>query len=387
MSNKTDYYEILGVSRDASAEDIKKAYRKLAMQYHPDRNKGDKTAEEKFKEVGEAYAVLNDADKRARYDRFGHAGTGAGAGGGGYAQGGPWGGFEFDLSDALRQFMEGGFFGGSGFGGATRQGSQRTRGADLQVKLTLTLEEIATGVTKKIRVKRHATCAACEGSGAKKGTTRKTCPTCKGSGQVRQVSNTILGQFVNIQPCSTCHGEGKITPDPCPECRGEGRVRDESIVEVAIPAGVSAGQYLTMRGEGNAGPRGGPRGDLIVIIDEAEHDAFKRDGNDILYRLTLSIPQLVLGDEVEVPTLTGRARLKIEPGTTPGRMLRMRGKGLPELQSRHVGDQLVEIHVHVPGKISAKERNLIEQLLSSESFRVPASDKSFFDRMKETFGT
>ncbi len=386
MSTKRDYYEILGVSRDASAEDIKKAYRKLAMQHHPDRNKGDAAAEEKFKEVGEAYAVLADPDKRARYDRFGHAGASAGPGGGSGGQQWSGGGFEFDLSDALRQFMEGGVFGGGMFGGASRSGPVRTRGADIQVKLSLTLEEISTGVKKKIRVKRHAVCKECEGSGAKRGTKQKQCPNCKGSGQVRQVSNTILGQFVNIQPCGQCHGEGKIIPEPCPECRGDGRIRDESIIEVNIPAGVATGHYLSVRGEGNAGPRSGPSGDLIVIMEESEHEYFRRDGQDVVYDLTLSIPQLILGDEVEVPTLTGKARLKIEAGTVPGRVLRMRGKGLPELNSHRKGDQLVHVLLHIPSKLSSREKALIEELKQLENFKVP-SDKNFFSKMKEAFGS
>lgn len=384
MTTKRDYYEILGVSREAGAEDIKKAYRKLAMQYHPDRNKGDATAEEKFKEVGEAYAVLSDADKRARYDRFGHAVAGAGAGAG---AGGGFGGFEFDLSDALRQFMEGGIFGGGFFGRERAAGtSMRVRGNDLQVKLALTLEEIATGVKKTLKVKRYVACAECAGSGARKGTQRKTCPTCRGTGQVRQVSSTFLGQFVNIQTCPQCRGEGKIVSDPCPSCKGEGRARDEKTVSVDIPAGVAAGQYLTLRGEGNAGLHGGPSGDLVVIIDELPHEHFVRDGDNVVYSLLLTIPQIVLGDEVEVPTLTGRARLKIEPGTEPGRVLRMRGKGLPSLNGYHTGDQLVEIHLHVPKRLSARERELLSELRKSENFRIAADEGGFFKKARETFG-
>ncbi|MFZ5433357.1 MAG: molecular chaperone DnaJ [Calditrichota bacterium] len=383
MTTKRDYYEILGVSRDADVEEIKKAYRKLAMQYHPDRNKNDPTAEEKFKEVGEAYAVLSDSDKRARYDRFGHAGAGAAAGGPG---GGGFGGFEFDLSDALRQFMEGGLFGGGIFGGQRGGGPTRVRGNDLQVKLALTLEEISQGVSKKIKVKRYVPCQECGGSGARKGTAKTQCPTCHGTGQVRQVSRTFLGQFVNIQTCPQCHGQGQITQDPCPACKGEGRERDEAVLNVDIPAGVAAGQYLTLRNEGNAGPHGGPPGDLIVLIDEKPHDYFTRDGDDIIYRLTLSIPQIVLGDEVDVPTLTGRARLKIEPGTEPGRVLRMRGKGLKSLNGYRNGDQLVEVGLAVPKRLSAREKELLNELKDSENFR-PASDKGFFKRAKSVFGS
>ncbi|HEY3294938.1 MAG TPA: molecular chaperone DnaJ [bacterium] len=387
MANKRDYYEVLGVNRDASADDIKKAYRALAMQYHPDRNKGDAAAEEKFKEVGEAYAVLSDQQKRAQYDRFGQAGMGMGAGAGAPGGGGGYGGFEFDLSDALRQFMEGGMFGG-GFGQQRGGGGPaRVRGTDLQVKLNLSLEEIATGVQKKLKVKRYQACAECGGSGARKGTQRKTCPTCHGTGQVRQVSNTFLGQFVNIQICPQCHGEGKITSDPCPVCKGDGRVREETVVTVDIPAGVSAGQYLTLRNEGNAGPHGGPSGDLVVVIDELPHEYFTRDGDNIIYVLPLTIPQAILGDEVEVPTLTGRARLKIDPGTEPGRILRMRGKGLPSLNGYRAGDELVEIRLMVPKRMNAREKEMINELRNSDNFRTPTGEKSFFKRSRETSGT
>lgn len=377
---KRDYYEVLGVERSASEEEIKKAYRKLAMQYHPDRNKGDKNAEEKFKEVGEAYAVLSDADKRARYDRFGHAATGPGAG-----AGAP-GTFEYDLSDALRQFMEGGLF-GDFFGGLRSEprGPTRTRGGDLQISLKLTLEEIATGVTKKIKVHRYQSCEECGGSGAKRGTSRTTCTTCRGSGQVRQVSRSILGQFINITTCPQCQGQGTIAKDPCLTCRGEGRVRGESVVTVEIPAGVASGNYIQLRGQGNAGPQGGPTGDLIAVIEEKEHAYFTRRGNDILYEIILSIPQAVLGDEVEVPTLTGRARLHIEPGTPPGRVLRMRGRGLKQLNGYSTGDQLVEIKLYVPERLSAHEKRLFEELKESESLRPKTDQKSFFGKVKDAF--
>jgi molecular chaperone DnaJ len=377
---KRDYYEVLGVEHNAGEEEIKKAYRKLAMQFHPDRNKGDKNAEEKFKEVGEAYAVLSDADKRARYDRFGHAATGPGAG-----AGAP-GTFEYDLSDALRQFMEGGLF--SDFFGGLRsepRGPTRTRGGDLQISLKLTLEEIATGVTKKIKVHRYQSCEECSGSGARRGTSRTTCSTCRGSGQVRQVSRSILGQFINITTCPQCQGQGTIAKDPCPACRGEGRVRGESVVTVEIPAGVASGNYIQLRGQGNAGPHGGPTGDLIAVIEEKEHAYFTRRGNDILYEIILSIPQAVLGDEVEVPTLTGRARLHIEPGTPPGRVLRMRGRGLKQLNGYSTGDQLVEIKLYVPERLSAHEKRLFEELKESESLKPKTDQKSFFGKVKDAF--
>ncbi|MBM3325095.1 MAG: molecular chaperone DnaJ [Calditrichaeota bacterium] len=380
---KRDYYEVLGVDRKASEEEIKKAYRKLAMEYHPDRNKGDKNAEEKFKEVGEAYAVLSDSEKRARYDQFGHAAVGPGAGTGGA----PWS-FEFDLSDALRQFMEGGLF--SDFFGGMRsdpRGPTRMRGSDLQIALKLTLEEIATGVSKKLKVHRHVTCEECGGSGARRGTSRTSCPTCRGSGQVRQVSRSILGQFVNITTCPQCHGLGTVVKDPCSTCHGDGRVRGESVVNVDIPAGVATGNYVQLRGQGNAGPFGGPSGDLIVLIEEKEHRHFTRRGNDIVYELSLSIPQAVLGDEVEVPTLTGRARLHIEPGTPPGRLLRMRGRGLKYLNGHGTGDQLVEIKLHIPEKLTARERRLFEELKESENLKPKAEQKSFSGKAKDTFTT
>jgi molecular chaperone DnaJ len=378
---KRDYYEVLGVDRSANDEEIRKAYRKLAMQYHPDRNKGDKNAEEKFKEVGEAYAVLTNPDKRARYDRFGHAAMGPGA-----SPGQPPGGFEFDLSDALRQFMEGGLFGDL-FGGMRTEarGPMRTRGRDLQVTLKLTLEEIASGVTKKIKVRRYNVCKECGGSGARPGTRRTTCATCHGSGQVRQVSRSILGQFVNITTCPQCQGVGTVVTDPCPTCHGEGRVRGESIETVDLPPGVATGNYVQLRGKGNAGPHGGPPGDLIVVVEEKEHRHFMRRGNDILYELTLSIPQAVLGDEVEVPTLGGRARLRIDPGTPPGRILRMRGRGLKSLSGYGTGDELVEIKLHIPERLTAEERRLFEGLRESENLKPKAGQKGFFSKVKDAF--
>ncbi|MCB1059726.1 MAG: molecular chaperone DnaJ [Calditrichaeota bacterium] len=377
---KRDYYEVLGVDRSATQDDIKKAYRKLAMEFHPDRNKGDSAAEEKFKEVGEAYAVLSDQQKRAQYDRFGHMTGGAGPRPG-------QGGFEFDLSDALRQFMEGGMFGDifgqqRGRGG----GSTRVRGNDLQLKLALTLEEISEGVRKTIKVRRFRPCETCKGSGAAAGSQPTECPTCRGQGQVRQVSRTILGQFVNIQTCPQCHGEGRIVSNPCKTCSGDGRTRQEETIHVDVPAGVAAGQYITLRGEGHSGPRNGPAGDLIVLIDEKEHEYFERDGDNIIYKLSVSIPQLLLGGTVEVPTLTGKAQLKLESGITPGKLLRMRGKGLPSLNGYGRGDQLVEIELYVPKKLSSSEREMIEKLSQSENFKVQANDKGFFERVKEAFG-
>ncbi|MBN2030464.1 molecular chaperone DnaJ [bacterium] len=350
---KRDYYEILGVAKGASQEEIKKAYRQNAMKYHPDRNPGDKEAEEKFKETAEAYEVLNDPSKRERYDRFGHEGLKGGMGG--------FGGFDFDLSDALRTFMEG--FGGFGdfFGGSSRR-SGPERGNDLQIRLKLSLKEVATGVEKKIRIKRMIKCKACGGSGAQSSHSIKTCSVCHGTGQIRQVSRSLLGQFVNITPCRTCGGEGKIICDPCINCNGMGRVKGETTIEVNIPAGVASGNYITLRNEGDVGPKGGPSGDVFVFIEEEEDELFERHGDDILYHLPISIPQAVLGDEVEIPTLTGKARLHIDPGVQSGKIFRMRGRGISHLHGHGKGDQLVKITVWTPTKISKEVKGLFQKL-------------------------
>ncbi|RMF64398.1 MAG: molecular chaperone DnaJ, partial [Calditrichaeota bacterium] len=328
---KRDYYEVLGVRRDASPDEIKKAYRKLAMKYHPDRNPGDKRAEESFKEVAEAYEVLRDPQKRERYDRFGHSGLGGGFEGFG---------FDFDLGDALRTFMSESFGFGDFFGMGRRSGSRSRvrRGADLQLKLKLTLEEIATGVKKKLKVKKWVRCDACNGTGGSEPDAYMTCLQCHGAGEVRQVSQSLFGQFVNITTCPRCNGEGRVLKSPCKKCGGDGRVHGESIITVDIPAGVATGNYLTIRGEGNVGPRGGPAGDVIVLIEEQEHEYFERHGDDILYNLVLSFSQAALGDEVEVPTLNGKAKLTIQPGTQMNKILRMRNKGIPRLHGHGRGD-------------------------------------------------
>ena len=354
--NKRDYYEVLGVNRNATEAEIKKAYRKLAMQYHPDRNPGDKEAEEKFKEAAEAYEVLSDPEKRRRYDQYGHSGL----------RGGFEGGFtDFDLSDALRTFMQG--FGGFSdlFGmGSRERGPQG--GSDLQVRLKLSLEEIARGVTKKLRLKKLVTCPACGGTGTEPGYQATRCPVCHGSGEVRQVSNSIFGQFVNVSTCPNCHGEGQVISHPCRTCRGEGRIRKEVVTQVGIPAGVATGNYLTLRGEGNVGPRGGRPGDLIVVIEEEEHPEFERHGDDVLYNLVIGYTQAVLGDEVEVPTLDGRVKLKIPSGTPAGKIFRLKGKGIPHLNRQGVGDQLVRINIFTPAKVSREEQKLLEQLSNFE---------------------
>lgn len=372
---KRDYYEILGLSRGASVDDVKKAYRKLAMQYHPDRNPGNKQAEEKFKEATEAYEVLSDQDKRSRYDRFGHEGVRQGA------DFHDW--TNTNANDIFTVFNDifGGGFGGSifgdFFGGATRTrprsgASTGERGSDLKISVKLTLEEVSTGVEKKIKIKRQEKCQTCGGSGAKSGSGMSTCPTCGGSGEIRKATRTMFGQFVNIVQCSTCGGIGKIIKEPCPACGGAGRLNGESTIKVKIPAGVGDGNYLTLRGEGNAGRRGGPNGDLIIVIEEAAHEHFKRDGDDIVFELELSFPEAALGSEVEVPTLNGRAKLKIEPGIQSGKVLRMRDKGLPHLNGYGKGDQLVTISVYTPTKLSPRDKDLLKDLGRSSNIKPPS---------------
>jgi molecular chaperone DnaJ len=386
---KRDYYQVLNVGRNSSQDDIKKAYRKLAMQHHPDRNPGDKAAEEKFKEAAEAYEVLGDPEKRKRYDQFGHEGI----------RGTDFRPFT-DVNDIFTTFGDifGGGFGGSifdeVFGGGTRQrqrGPTVVPGSDLKLRLKLTLEEIATGVEKKLKVKKWKTCDTCRGSGAKSSSSRTTCPVCNGTGEVRQVSRSMFGQFVNISTCQNCHGEGKIIRDPCPACHGEGRAQGETVIKVAVPAGVSEGNYIPIRGEGNVGPRGGPPGDIMVVIEEEPHPVFTRNGDDVVLDLLISFPEAALGSDIEVPTLGGRSRLKIEPGTQSGRVLRMREKGIPHLNSYGRGDQLVRVNVWVPTSLNAHERQLLKQLADSDNInpkegdKSANSDKSFFERMKKAF--
>lgn len=375
---KRDYYDTLGLQKNASDDEIKKAYRKLAMQYHPDRNAGDKTAEEQFKEIAEAYEVLRDPQKRATYDRFGHAGLRGGTGGG-YRD------FEFDLSDALRTFMSEGIFGEFFGGGRARRRGESPRGSDLQVRLNLTLEEVATGVSKKLKIKTFVRCTTCEGSGGAKGSKPVTCPACGGAGEIRQRSNTIFGQFINVTTCPQCEGEGKIVKEVCHTCRGQGRVEGEKTISVEIPAGVSSGNYLTIRNEGPVGPRGGAPGDVIVLLGEKEHDKFERHGDDILYELPVSITQAVLGDQVAIPTLEGEAILEIQAGTQSGKILRMRGKGIPHLNGYGKGDQLVRVLIWIPTKLSSKEREAFKELAKFDGLKPPEDSRSFFQKMKEAF--
>jgi molecular chaperone DnaJ len=384
-----DYYEILGVSQSASAEELKKAYRKLALRHHPDRNPGDTAAEEQFKEAAEAYEVLSDAQKRQRYDRFGHAGVrGNGAGGGA--------GFQ-DINDIFGAFSD--IFGSGGsifdevFGGRSRGGRSRRQGrpgSDLRIKLPLTFEEIAEGVEKKIKVRKFTICDVCDGRGAAdKDDSYDTCQTCSGAGEVRQVTRSVFGQFVNVQPCPTCRGEGRIIKHKCPECTGEGRLKGEETIPVKVPPGVLEGHYLTLRGAGNSGIRGGSPGDLRVEIEERDHEHFSREGLDIFYELYLSFPEAALGTEVDVPTLKGKARLQVDPGIQSGKILRMRERGIPDIESSRRGDQMVRVHVWTPVSLTDDERASIEKMKSSQSFKPdPASQddrRSFFSRVKDVF--
>lgn len=385
---KRDFYDVLGVSRNASEEEIKKAYRKLAVKYHPDKNPDDPGAEKKFKECAEAYEVLRDPEKRQRYDRFGHEGM----------RSSDFGGFR-DVDDIFSAFGDifGGSFGGSIFeevfsGGRSRSRGRSytgTAGSDLKIRLKLSLEEIAHGAKKKLKIKKYIRCATCDGTGASGSDGYRRCEYCNGAGEIRQVSRSVFGQFVNITPCSNCGGSGKILSIPCKSCDGEGRKQKEETVEISIPAGVSEGQFITLRSQGSAGRRGGPAGDLLVVIEEAHHDNFIRRGDDIIFDLLVSYPTAVMGGDVEVPTLNGRVRMNIDPGTPSGRILRMRGKGIQHLNGGGSGDQLVRINVWVPKKVSAKEKELIRELEQYQNIHPKESDqnenKSFFEKIKDVF--
>jgi len=361
-----DFYSTLGISRDASQDDIKKAYRKMAVKYHPDKNPGNHEAEDKFKDVSEAYSVLSDEKKKSIYDQFGEAGLKGGpAGAGGYSD------FGFDLSDALRTFMNG--FGGFGgfddiFGGSQGGGGRRgpQRGGNLKIKVKLTLEEIHTGVEKKIRIKRMDKCDKCSGSGTEPGTKLKSCPTCHGSGEVRQVQRSFFGQVVNVQQCSTCHGEGKIPEKSCTKCGGSGRLKESKLVTVKVPAGVATGNYITMRGEGNIGMRGAPFGDLVILFEEKDHDHFTRNDNDIYIDMHLSPAEAALGTEIKVETLSGAVKMVIPSGTQSGKLLRMKNKGLPDPHGGRTGDQIVRIRVDIPTKLKGKLSKLYAELLKEE---------------------
>jgi molecular chaperone DnaJ len=379
--SKRDYYEILGLGRDADENAVKKAYRKLAFENHPDRNPGDHAAEQRFKEATEAYEVLRDPEQRARYDRFGHAGVGAGTGAG--AAGADFSGF--DLADALRAFMRdfGGDFGGfEEFFGAAQGRSGAQRGSDLQVRLKLTLEEIAAGVEKKIRVKHERPCGTCEGRG---GSGQATCTQCGGRGQVRRVQQSFFGQFVNVSVCPRCGGEGQMFRDPCKTCGGDGRVSETETIAVRVPPGVASGNFIPMRGMGDAGPRGGPAGDLIVLIEEKPHPIFRREGDDLHVDVPTSFVTLALGGSLEVPTLEAPpAKLEVPAGTPSGRVLRIRGRGLPGLRGGR-GDLMARLSVFIPARLGAAEKKLLEELGRSEGLRPPRPGRSFAERVKDAF--
>ncbi|MCR4665284.1 MAG: molecular chaperone DnaJ [Paludibacteraceae bacterium] len=386
MAEKRDYYEVLGVDKTATADDIKKAYRKKAIQYHPDKNPGDKEAEEKFKEAAEAYEVLSDPQKRQRYDQFGFAGMG---GQGGFSPGG------FSMEDIFSRFgdlfadagfeFNGGHF-SSFFGG--NRGARVQRGSDLRVKVRLTLEEIATGVDKKIKVRKMVPCSHCSGTGSADGKGGETCPTCKGSGRVVHTQRGIFGMMQVQDACPTCHGEGKVIRNKCTYCGGEGVVRDEEIINIHIPAGVTGGMQIPMQGKGNAAPHGGVPGDLLVLVEEEEHKELQREGNDLVYNLLLDMPTAILGGQVKIPTLQGDAKITITPGTQPGKVLRMRGKGLPIIdeyaRQYGTGDLLINVGVYIPENLSKSEKELIAQLQKSPNIVPGSADKKNF--FKNIFG-
>lgn len=389
MADKRDYYEVLGVEKSASPEEIKKAYRKKAIQYHPDKNPGDKEAEEKFKEAAEAYDVLSDPQKKARYDQFGHAGM---SGAGGFSGGG------FSMEDIFSQFGDifGGGFGsfgsafggfGSAFGGGRSSGRRVQRGSDIRIKVKLNISDIAHGVEKTVKINKMVTCPDCRGKGALSDADIKTCEHCHGTGMVTKVTQTILGQMQTSAPCSFCGGEGKKIVNPCKKCSGTGLVRSAEEITFKIPAGVSDGMQLTIQGKGNAARNWGINGNLLVVIEEEDSDEFQRDGNDLIYTLYLSIPDAVLGCTVDIPSIDGKLKIKIDPGTQPGKVLRLRGKGIPEVNGYGTGDLLVYVQVWIPKKLDKESRQMLERLSESSDFK-PApekDDKNIFERFRKMF--
>ena len=382
---KRDYYEVLGVDKKASEDEIKKAYRKIAIKYHPDRNPGDKTAEEKFKEAAEAYSVLSDKQKRQQYDQFGFDGPNMGGGFGGFGAGG------FSMDDIFSMFGDvfggrGGFGGFSGFGGGQRA---QYRGTDLRLKVRLTLQEISTGVTKKFKVRKDIVCSECNGSGAQNGSGSETCPTCHGQGYTVRTVRSILGMMQTQSECPTCHGEGTVIKNKCPHCSGQGIVKGEEVVEINIPAGVAEGMVVNVPGKGNAAPHNGVPGNIQVYVEEEPNDTFVRDGQDIIYNLLLDFPTAALGGEVDIPTIEGtKVKIKIEPGTQPGKTLRLRGKGLPAVQGYGSGrgDLVVQVSVYVPKTLDRHERQMLEELRNSDNFKGDASTKkSIFEKFKNYF--
>ena len=381
--SKRDFYEVLGVSRSASAEEIKKAYRKIAIKYHPDKNPGDAAAEEKFKEAAEAYDALGNPDKKARYDRFGHQGMNGGGGGGFQSAD--------DIFSHFGDIFGGGFGGGGGspfddiFGGG--RGQRQKKGSSVRIKLKLTLQEIANGVEKKIKIKRQVLCDTCDGTGAKDASSKETCKQCNGNGQVRRVTNTMLGQMVTTAACPSCNGQGTIITAPCKSCSGEGVQMKEEVTDIKLPAGIEDGMQLSMAGKGNYPPRGGVAGDLLILIEEEEHEHLKREGKNVHYDLCISFPDAVLGTTVEVPTIDGSVKVPIEAGTQGGKILRLRGKGIRPYNTYETGDQLIHVNVWIPQKLSKDERKEMEKLKKSENFApdLEKQDRSFFDKVKEFF--
>ena len=386
MANKRDYYEVLGVAKNASADEIKKAYRKLAVKYHPDKNPGNKEAEEKFKEAAEAYSVLSDADKKAKYDQFGHAGVD----GAGPDFSGGFGNLNDILNDLFGGAFGGGFGGFGGFGGGFGGGQRRERvhrGRDIRVRVKLTLEEIAKGVEKEISIEKNVPCPDCGGRGAKNGSDIKSCPACNGTGQVQRVVNSFLGQTVTYSTCQQCGGEGKIITNPCHTCNGTGLVRQRETIKVKIPAGVEAGMQMTVQGEGHAAKNNGINGDLLVVIEEQEHPDFRREGSNLLYTKVISIVDAMLGCEVDIPCIDGKQKVKVEPGTQSGTVVRLKGKGLPALNSYGTGDLYVKFAVWIPKKLTKDEKALFESMRQNESLKPSPTkeDKSFFEKIKELF--
>lgn len=383
--SKRDYYEVLGVTKTANEQEIKKAYRQKAIQYHPDKNPGDKQSEENFKEAAEAYEVLSDPQKKARYDQYGHAGVGGASGNGGYGGGG------MSMDDIFSHFGDifGDAFGGGGFGfgGRSRGGARINKGSNLRVKVKLTLEEIAKGVEKKIKVQKMVICTTCQGSGAKDSNSTHTCTTCHGTGQVTRIVNSFLGQMQTASTCPTCNGTGKVITNKCTSCGGNGIIRGEEVVTLNIPAGVSEGMQMSVSGAGNAAQNGGINGDLIVVMEELKHDLFEREGNNIYHQFYVSFPEAALGTTIEIPTLEGKAKVKIEPGTQAGKVLRLKGKGLPEVNSYRKGDLLVNLNVWTPQKLSKEEQEQLQKLAHSANFIPNPSlkDRSFFDKIRQFF--
>ncbi|MCX6350698.1 MAG: molecular chaperone DnaJ [Bacteroidetes bacterium] len=388
MSKKRDYYEILGVSKSATADELKKAYRKMAIKFHPDKNPGDKASEEKFKEAAEAYEVLTDDDKRARYDRYGHDGLAGAAGQQGRGPGG------MSMDDIFSNF--GDVFGGDGggfesfFGGGRGRGGGRRvfKGSNLRIKVKMKLDEMAKGAEKKIKVRKQVSCTSCSGSGAEGNSSKQTCPTCKGAGQVQRVSNTFLGQMYTTATCPSCNGDGQLITNKCKSCRGEGIVSGEEVITLNIPAGVREGIQMSVGGKGNAGPKGGIPGDLILAIEEEPHPLLRREGDNVIFDLKLNFAQAALGLSVEVPTIEGRAKITIPAGTQNGKIFKLKDKGIPDLNNTYrKGDELVVVNVYVPERLSSEEKEILEKLSQSENFKPKQTkdEKNFFDKVKEIF--